>query len=247
MRIGIVSDVHGSLRGLDAVLADVESVRPDLVVHGGDLVVNGPRPAEVVDRVRELGWPGILGNTDEALWQLPARLPSFVRAAFERRAAATRELLGPERTDWLRTLPLEWRDHGLALVHAAPGDLWKLVGVNASEAELLSTYGPLGEPLAVYCHIHQPYVREMKGLTVANSGSAGAPYDGDTRPSWLLIEDGKPTVRRVDYDLEAAAAELRSSGYPDAEDLAQALETATFRPAGMPGWVGRLARWVRTR
>lgn len=245
MKLGIVSDVHGNLRGLEAVLKDVETVKPDLVVHGGDLVVNGPRPAEVVDRIRELGWPGILGNTDEVLWQMPQRIPSFVRAAFERRAAATRELIGDERTSWLRMLPLVWREHGVALVHAAPDDLWKFVGVNAPDAELRSTFGPLGEPVAVYCHIHQPYVRQMEGLTVANSGSAGAPYDGDARPSWLLIEDGQPTVRRVDYDVAAAAAELRESGYPDAEDLALALETATFRPPGMPGWMAKLARLAR--
>jgi predicted phosphodiesterase len=245
LKLGIVSDVHGNLRGLEAVLADVEAVKPDLVVHGGDLVVNGPRPAEVVDRVRELGWPGILGNTDEILWQLPPRLPSPVRARFERRAAATRELIGPERTGWLRGLPPEWRQPGVALVHAVPGDLWKLLGKNTADAELRSVYGPLGEPLAVYCHIHEPYVRKLDGLTVANSGSAGAPYDGDTRPSWLLIADGRVQIRRVEYDVEAAAAELRASGYPDAEDLAKSLETATFHPPGMPGWVGKLARVAR--
>ena len=245
MKLGIVSDVHGNLRGLDAVVADVDAVKPDLVVHGGDLVVNGPRPAEVVDRVRELGWPGILGNTDEVLWKLPAGMPGFIRAAFERRAAATRELIGPQRVDWLRGLAPEWKGEGVALVHAAPGDLWKMVGANTPDDQLRATYGPLGEPVAVYCHIHQPFVRDLGGLVVANSGSAGAPYDGDTRPSWLLLEDGVATVRRVEYDVEAAAAEMRASGYPDAADLAVALETATFRPPGMPGWVGRVARLVR--
>ena len=245
MKLAIVSDIHGSLRGLEAVLSDLESVGPDLVVQGGDLAMHGPRPAEVIDRIRELGWPGILGNTDEALWQLPAGIPSFVRAAFERRAAATRALIGSDRLDWLRTLPLEWRGEGVALVHAAPGDLWKLVGINTSDDALRKIYGPLGEPVAVYCHIHQAYVRELDGLTVANSGSAGAPYDGDTRLSYLVIENGRPAIRRVDYDVAAAAAELRASRYPDAEDLAQALETATFRPPGMPRWMGRIARLAR--
>lgn len=227
-----MSDVHGSLVGFEAVLADVERAAPDLVVHGGDLVMNGPRPAEVVDRIRELGWPGIVGNTDEALWAMPSGLPEPVKAAFGRRTSATRELIGEERLEWLRTLPGEWRGDGLALVHAVPGDSWALVPADAPDERLREVYGPLGAPLAVYCHIHAPFVRNLGDLTVANSGSAGAPYDGDTRPSWLLVADGSAEVRRVEYDLERAVAELRGSGYPDAETLAEMLSTATFR---MPG------------
>lgn len=70
MRIAIVSDIHGNLTALDAVLADLRSVAPDMVLHGGDLAHGGGRPAEVVDRIRELGWEGICGNTDEMLWTL---------------------------------------------------------------------------------------------------------------------------------------------------------------------------------
>jgi 3',5'-cyclic AMP phosphodiesterase CpdA len=68
MRIAIVSDVHGNLTALDAVVADVRRRAPDVVLHGGDLALMGAQPAEVVDRVRELGWPGVVGNADEALW-----------------------------------------------------------------------------------------------------------------------------------------------------------------------------------
>ena len=47
------------------MLADLKSVAPDVVVHGGDLVANGARPAEIVDAIRDIGWPGVCGNTDE--------------------------------------------------------------------------------------------------------------------------------------------------------------------------------------
>jgi 3',5'-cyclic AMP phosphodiesterase CpdA len=69
MRIAIVSDVHGNLTAFDAVLADIQRRAPDLVLHGGDLALIGAQPAEVIDRVRELGWPGVVGNTDEVLWR----------------------------------------------------------------------------------------------------------------------------------------------------------------------------------
>jgi len=72
-RIAVVSDIHGSLAALDAVAEDIALQGPDLVVHGGDLVLNGPGPADVVDRIRELGWPGVMGNTDEMLWNRARR------------------------------------------------------------------------------------------------------------------------------------------------------------------------------
>ena len=230
MRIAIVSDVHGNLPALEAVVADIELEAPDLTVHGGDLVTNGPRPAEVLGLIRELGWPGILGNTDEALWSLPPALPERVRAHFDRACAATRELIGHEGVDWLRGLPLEWRGDGAALVHAAPGDLWRQVPADASDAELRDVFGVLGAGLAVYCHIHRPYVRAMEGLTVANSGSVSLPADGDWRAAYLMVEDGVPSVRRLEFDLERAVSDLLASDYPGAEALADMQRTGEFTP-----------------
>lgn len=232
MRLAIVSDVHGNLHGFDAVLRDIERVRPDLVVHGGDLVLGLPGAAQVVDRVRELGWPGVLGNTDQALWELPEWLPDQARDAFRRRVDATAALIGPERVEWLRSLPLEYRWGRLALTHATPGNLWEMVARDADDDRLREVYSKLHAPLAVYCHIHTPFVRTLDALTVANSGSAGMPFDGDVRASWLLVGDGQVEVRRVEYDVEAAAAELVGSGYPDAEVIAESLTTATFIPPG---------------
>ncbi len=101
MRVAIVSDVHGNRRAFVAVLADLRQVAPDLVVHGGDLAYGGARPAEIVDQVRALGWPGVVGNTDEMLWA-PKSLAEF--------AAATRK-------DFL----IGTREPGLAWSMPAPG------------------------------------------------------------------------------------------------------------------------------
>jgi len=66
----------------------------------------------------------------------------------------------------------------------------------------------------VYAHLHRPFVRRIGSLTVANTGSVGWPVDGDWRPSYLLIDDGQVSVRRVAYDVEAEIAELWASTYP---------------------------------
>jgi predicted phosphodiesterase len=221
VRIAVVSDVHGNLAALEAVLADLELLAPDLVAHGGDLAFNGPRPAECVDRIRELGWPGVVGNTEEALWTTE-NIIRAVRPMFELRVPSTLALLGEDRVWWLRCLPQEWRSgNGLVLVHAAPGNLWRAPGADAKDDELQRTYGPLGAKVAVYGHIHRPYVRQLEALIVANSGSAGMPWDGDPRAAYLLVDGGVPTVRRVEYDVERHVADLLASGYPDADILAE--------------------------
>ncbi|MGH7902749.1 MAG: metallophosphoesterase family protein [Candidatus Dormibacteraceae bacterium] len=230
MKVAIVADVHGNLPALEAVVADLGVERPHLVVHGGDLVLNGPRPAEVLDLVRELGWPGVLGNTDEVLWQIPERLPERLRAFFVRAAEATRGMLGEDRLAWLRRLPPEWRSQDLLLVHAAPGDVWGFVDAGAPDQELAATFGGQGAGMVVYCHIHKALVRELPGLTVANTGSVSIPADGDWRASYLIVEDGHPRHRRVEYDLERAIADLRASGYPAGEELAEMQRTGGFTP-----------------
>ena len=218
------------------MIADIEREGPDLVLQGGDLALSGPRPAEVVDRIRALGWPGVLGNTDELLWRPEARAEQEARAPklkalfasiFDSHAPATRERLGEERIAWLRELPSEVRRDGIRLVHASPGDLWRAPMPDADDEELASVYGN-GEPVAVYGHIHRPYVRELPGLTVANSGSVGMPFDDDPRASYLVIEDGAPRVKRVEYDLDREIADLESSGYPDAERLAETRRAGRF-------------------
>ena len=76
MRIAIVSDIHGNRTAFEAVLADLRETAPDLILHGGDLADGGASPVEIVDRIRDLGWQGVVGNTDEMLFR-PESLEEF--------------------------------------------------------------------------------------------------------------------------------------------------------------------------
>jgi len=91
---------------------------------------------------------------------------------------------------------------------------------DAGDTELAETYAGDNGDLAIYGHIHRPFVRELGGITVGNSGSVGLPWDGDWRPSYLLLDDdGKAVVRRVEYDLEQERRDLAQSGFPLADWL----------------------------
>jgi predicted phosphodiesterase len=242
MRIAIISDIHGNLTALEAVIADLKITSPDLILHGGDIAHGGAHggahPAEVLDRIRALGWPGICGNTDEMLWA-PESLRDFAAQnpksksifdAVEETRAPTCAWLGKERIAWLKGLPRQERRGPIALVHASPNDLWRAPLPNASNADLHDTYSSLGVPVVVYGHIHQPYVREMPNLTVANTGSVSLSYDGDPRASYLILDDVNAVIRRVEYDLEIEVEALRQSGLPHAEWIGRTLRAAGFVP-----------------
>jgi putative phosphoesterase len=237
MRIAVVTDIHGNLTALEAVIADLENVAPDVVVQGGDLVAAGHRPVDVLDRVRALGWHGIQGNTDEMLWR-PELYDQFMRdlpklahvwhMVFELQAPATRDALGADRIAWLKHMPPSWIDHNLGVVHASPGNLWRSPMANATDDELAQTYGPLGTGITAYGHIHVPFIRHTGRCLVVNCGSVGMPFDGDPRASYLIVDQGKPEVRRVAYDVEREVQGLLRSGYPDAERIAETLRTARY-------------------
>jgi putative phosphoesterase len=236
MRIAVVSDVHGNLTALEAVIADLRTVAPDEVLQGGDLAYGGARPAEVVDRVRGLGWAGVCGNTDEMIWA-PESLRSFAATApamkrlfeiIEEIRLWSSERLGEERITWLKTMPMVHRRGELAAVHASPEDTWRAPGKGATDEDFREVFRKLQAPVVVYGHIHVPFVRQMHDWTVANSGSVSLSYDGDARASYALVEDGKVEIRRVEYDVKGEVGAGRRAGLPHGEWVEACLEAGRF-------------------
>jgi putative phosphoesterase len=238
MKLAIVSDIHGNRRAFEAVLADLRQVAPDLVLHGGDLAAGGASPAEIIDQIRSLGWPGVCGNTDEMLWA-PQRLAEYAAAhpkiapilgMVQKTIAPTLASIGEERLRWLQALPSQHSQERFSLVHASPGDLWRAPLPNASDAELQNTYACLGARIVVYGHIHCPYIRRLQDMTIANTGSVSQSYDGDLRASYLVIEGESITIRRVEYDVESEAKELLNSGLPHAGWMSRILLAGRYCP-----------------
>jgi len=239
MRVAIVSDIHGNPIALEAVIADLRVQAPDLVLHGGDLVSGGSGPDEVVDRVQDLGWSGVVGNSDELMFRVEA-LDEFAApypnlsamwGAIREMGARDRDLLGPERIDWLSRLPMSVVQDSFALVHASPQSCWLSPQPQAADAALVAAYRSLQRPLVVFGHIHVPFVRMLKGITVVNTGAVSLSCDGDQRASYLLIDDGTAVIRRVEYDVEREIREL--TGTPHADWTICMLRTAAPSAFGL--------------
>jgi len=237
VRCAIVSDIHGNRTAFEAVLADLRQNSPDLILHGGDLADGGSSPREIVDRIRDLGWPGVLGNTDDMLVR-PESLTEFVNqtpqlkplfAVIEEMAAVTREALGEERLAWLGELPRAQMRGPVALVHASPDSPWRCPMPEATDAELEAVYRPLGRSVAVHGHLHRSYIRSLSGMVVANAGSVSLSYDGDRRAAYFLLDEGQPIIRRVEYDVEEEIKALAGCGFPHADWIARSLASGRYQ------------------
>jgi predicted phosphodiesterase len=246
MRVALLSDIHGNLIALDAVLADLGRRGPfDQVVVAGDLVWAGPWPAEVVDRVRALTPVVIQGNTDAFFRRKPGDTPPGKREnRFAEQMEWMLERLGPERAEYLTALPASHRiiaagGRELLVVHANPYDLDRAITPNASAAdldELLSSDGlePGWDALA-FGHVHMPFQRRWRGRLLIDVASAGLPMDGDQRAAYAILTwDGsnwRGEHHRVFYDVPVVARQMITGGMPRGKHFAERLMGANYGAA----------------
>ncbi len=250
MRIAILSDIHGNIVALEAVLADLAGLAPfDQIVVAGDLVWAGPRPREVVDRVTSLGAAVIQGNTDAFFSVTPDDVPEGKEPSrFASQLMWMCDRLGEERVAYFRGLPFSHRiapssrpGHDLLIVHANPRDMERAIMPRASNAdldELLMDAGqaPSWQGLA-FGHIHTPFMRSWRDRLLVNVASVGLPMDGDHRAAYAILtwegnaaQDGawRAEHRRVMYRHAIVAHEMRTGGMPRGKHFAERLMTASY-------------------
>lgn len=217
MRVAAISDVHGNLPALDAVLADVEREGVDAIVCGGD-VVGGPFPAEVLDRLTSRNARFVRGNVD--------RFTVEGDHEFEHDWAAERERLGDARVaaiaSWPLNVELEVEGLGRTLFcHAVPSADEPVFTKLTPDDEVVALLGEVDAELVVCGHTHVQVDRRLpNGLRVVNAGSVGMPYEGRRGAFWALLGP-EVELRCTAYDVEAVAASIREAGASDSEQHAQ--------------------------
>ncbi len=245
MRTLVISDVHGNLAALEAVLAEPH----DAVVCLGDLVGYGPEPAACVRRLRAEGAVVVQGNHDRAAADgAPPGCREQFRWLADAVAPLTRAQLAPEEAAYLGALP-RWASPELEggaylCVHATPRDpLYRYVGPDPVEWER-ELAGASAEVLLVG-HTHLQFDLAVGTRRVVNPGSVGQPKDGDPRAAYAVIEGGTVALRRVPYPIETTVRALRHAGLPAAAvavlvallrtGVAPATLTTSGPPAGSGG------------
>jgi len=234
MRYGVLSDIHGNLEALRAVLRELSGV--DAYLCLGDLVGYGPNPNECVETVRALGSVHcVVGNHDlAAIGKYATDWFNF----YAREAIMwTQEELSEPNRAFLASLPTKTTVPGAVVVHGSlPDPMEYLVG----EAEARSTFEAMTEPLCLVGHTHvaEYYWREnysgeighallTKGgrielqlgrRYIVNPGGVGQPRDGNPRASYAVWDTSQEVVevRRVNYPLNLTQRRMKQLGLPSA-------------------------------
>lgn len=212
MKIGIVSDVHGNLPALEAVLADIPPV--ERIVCLGDVVGYNPWPAACVARIREVADLCIQGNHDRNV-ERPEEYAhnEMAMAGLE---YAQREL-DEEQLQWLGDLPKRSTiaDDRVRLVHSHPDPAKLGRYVRPRDFPRMRPYLDEFDAIALG-HTHVQHRAHMDGKTIVNPGSVGQPRDGDARAAYAVLdtEDTSFQLRRVKYDIDRVIAEVEASEFP---------------------------------
>lgn len=216
MRIAILSDIHGNLMALDAVMTDMEKQSPDAVWCGGDLGWGGPWASECIARVRDAGWQTVRGNTDVWLTGDPQTIEGESERAEMKGMAAVHDISEDDAT-WLSKLPLGYSPAGsILLLHGSPQSPFEAPFPDSPSSEF-AIYEDQAS-VVVYGHVHHAFIRRLAGGTiVANTGSVGMPADDETASYLIIDRDGVDITmrhRRVGFDRRAVIAQLRRSPEP---------------------------------
>jgi putative phosphoesterase len=238
-RVGVISDIHGNLHALEAVLEQLDKEKVDMIVCCGDVVGYGARPNECVDTIRSRNIPIIAGNHDHAALLL-TDITNFNEIA---KAAVlwTKKVLTEENMEFLRQMPLTLKDtaNNVFYVHASPKEPgeWNYI---LTMGEARTNFNYFTEQICFIGHSHQPFIIENDEGNLAcptrpeielregrryliNVGSVGQPRDHNPRPCFVIVdfEEKRLEIRRCDYDLNGAQQAIISAGLP--RELAERL------------------------
>ena len=243
MRVVAISDIHGNLPALEAVLTEVGREAPDLVVCCGD-VASGPMPAETIELLMTLrNIRFVRGNADDGLVEeFDGEPPAPLRGPY---AGWCAKQIDRRQRDFLASFEDtvtvdEVEGVGLVLFcHATPRNNTDIFTAETGADRVLELFGDVDADLVVCGHTHMQFDRKAGPFRVVNPGSVGMPY-GEPGAYWAVIGPGVE-LKRTEYDRDAAARRIRAKDSPDAAEfaarnvldvpsVAQALEF--FRKAG---------------
>lgn len=241
-RLALLSDIHGNLPALDAVLADVAELHVDHIVVAGDVVNWGPWSAEALARVVDEGWPVIRGNNEfyaidygtpraPEAWRNVGQWPllPWLHRQLDARARALLAM-------WPDTLSLRFADAPpLRIVHGSPRSPWEAILPDITDAEAELVLNGVEEDTIVAAHTHLPMDRQVGRWHILNPGTVGTPLNGRHEATYMLME-GTPegwqaALRRLPIDPTPVLVEFERQGFVEACGVIGALVVEEYRCA----------------
>lgn len=253
-RLALLSDIHANLPALEAVAADIDGAAPDAVYVLGDMVNGCAWPAETLDYLAARGWPMLTGNHDDAVAQLatPRMEGRYADRVYYANLWWTRARLRPAHLALIESLPRELRlafddAPSVRLLHGLPDNFFAGFRPDSPDSWITEQLRLIPEPTVADGHTHFPMERRVGRWQVINTGSAGAPFDGDPRPSYALL-DGRAagwrvTIRRVEYDRRRVEVAFHASGLAADGGILSVMFHRSVMTA-LP-WVSDFNWWVR--
>lgn len=229
MKLSILSDIHGNIQGLQAVLKDIESRGADIVWCGGDLVGYGANPGEVIEEIQRQGIPTVMGNYDDGIgyFRIACGCDYPNEAAMERGQRSivwTKANTTEDHKRYLRNLPYklqrEIEGHQVVLVHGSPALLNEYLFVDVAD-DVFQKYLELTRAdVLIFGHTHKPFHKVLGGKHLVNSGSVGKPKHGNPNATYVMLDITSSGVSveivEVPYDYEAAAKAVEATDLPHA-------------------------------
>jgi predicted phosphodiesterase len=231
MKYAVISDIHANFDALEAVLADIDAIGVDRIVCLGDVVGYGSQPRECVAALRKRNVLTIAGNHDYAA--IGKTNINYFNAYAKEATLWTRKVCTEEDKDWLKSLALVEYLEGFTIVH---GTLYapELFDYILTTYDAYLSLQLLETPVCFLGHSHVPinfvweemisfnYEKEIRlrpGMKMlVNVGSVGQPRDDNPRACYAIYdrEEQVIQIRRIEYDVEAAARKIREAGLPPA-------------------------------
>jgi putative phosphoesterase len=228
MRIAIISDIHGNMTALEAVLEDLRTRSVDAIYCLGDLVGYAAHPNEVTARIRAEAVPTIMGNYDDGVGfgrdECGCAYTNPVdKALGDQSLAWTKATVTSENKAFLRTLVSEIRFEAdgrrVLLVHGSPRRINEYLFEDRPTSSFQRLAASSNADIIVFGHTHKPYTKRVDDVLFVNAGSVGKPKDGDWRSCYIVLDpsDAAAPVEfiRVPYDVASEAAAIRASDLPD--------------------------------
>ncbi|MBO0779933.1 MAG: metallophosphoesterase family protein [Ktedonobacteraceae bacterium] len=236
MRVAVIADIHGNQLALEAVLQDLaQQPKIDQLVIAGDLCLNGPCPAEVLEIVRSLNCPVLQGNVDsEVVSDKPRRGEKKSNMI-----AWVRKQIGDAGLAYLAALPFSHLVNNpsgsdLLVVHANPLNQDEAIFPTAPDSMLEHFLDGLDKTIGAlaFGHYHVAYQKRWRHLLLVDTGSCGLPRDEDLRAAYVILtwRDGtwQAEHRRIPYDVKAVVQQIKKSGMPNPEKRIKVLTTARY-------------------